>query len=153
MPEIDDDKKIREIGRKFAEKNPGTTQYWKLDTPQAKAEFFRILYGYHPNQIVAFETTMSPPYTKEQWPSEKIFLERCYRLGMFNKIFRLGPSNWDDFSLVQDIDKLYWVFESTDQQFERNPTGTLRYLLGLNLGIIGLNDEGLICRSDLNKIK
>lgn len=143
---------------KFSKEHPEINmRIIKADTPKAKkafAEMYMNMRPKHPEQIIAYETEMEGPYTKEQWPTERAFIVTAFKRGMFNKMLYDGPFGGAHTS-VKDEQDLKWNLHNIDDGFERQPNGTLRYSLGMNLEVQGYDSKNqrLITENDFRKFK
>ena len=149
---------VEEVIKKFSEEHPEVDmRIMKADTPEAKkalAEIYMNMRPKHPEQLVAYETKMEGPYTKEQWPAERAFIVKAFGRSIFNKMLYSGPFGGAHTS-VEDEKELNRELNNIDEGFERNPEGTLRYALGMNLEIQGYDSEKqrLITENDFKKFR
>jgi|SRR3989338_731881 len=150
--------KVEDLIRKFTEEHPEVNMtIMKADTPEAKkalAEMYMNMRPKHPEQIIAYETKMEGPYTKEQWPTEREFIVKAFKRGMFNKMLYDGPFGGAHTS-VEDERELEWNLHNIDDGFEREPNGTLRYALGMNLEVQGYDskEQRLITENDFRMFR
>jgi len=149
---------IEELFREFSEEHPEVPiRIMKADTPEAKkklAEMYMNSRPKHPEQVVAYETEMQGPYTRQEWPAERAFIEKAFKMGMFNKVFYHGPSSGEH-DFIRDVDHLNRKLDRIGNEFERNLEGTLKYLLGMNLEVQGYDSkkQRLITENDIRKFK
>lgn len=149
---------IEDLIRRFSEEHPEINiTIMRADTPEAKkalTDIYRDMRPKHPEQIIAYETKIEGPYTKKQWPAERRFIVKAFKRRMFNKILYFGPFSGACIS-VKDERELKWNLRNIDDGFKREPNGTLRYALGMNLEIQGYDskEQRLITENDFRKFK
>lgn len=152
---------IEEMYRRFAEEHPEIPiQRMKADTPEARkvlAEIYMAKRTKHPEQIIAYETKTQGPYTREQWPNERAFLLKSFRMGMFNKMIYIfvNPDGGGAHTKIANEKGLEEHLARIDEEFERTPGVGVEYNLGMNLEIQGYDSEKqrLIVEKDFRKFK
>src|SRR3989338_4250151 len=131
-PDDKPDDKLKDLVSRLNQKNPDQmTLMFNMEDPETRERLTEYVFSSHkdPKRIAAYETQMQGPYTKDQWHAERGFIEKCFRMVLFNKmLYHLpGGGGGGGHQSVRSIDDLTLIFERVETAFERHPTGTVEY--------------------------